>query len=122
MNRDTKFSYSGGETNMSTWQIFLLEKIGPQICNISTASLRIIRRRSSRQEVFNEKGVLRNFTKFTGKHLCQSFVFSCEFCEISKNTFFLQNTSGGCFCRRTSSCFILYAEGLILPIQYRSFF
>ena len=23
---------------------------------------------------------------------------SCEFCEISKNTF-LQNTSGGCFCR-----------------------
>ena len=24
-------------------------------------------------------------------------VFSCEFCEISKNTF-LQNTSGGCFC------------------------
>ena len=25
-------------------------------------------------------------------------VFSCEFCEISKNTFFLQNTSGGCFC------------------------
>ena len=27
-------------------------------------------------------------------------VFSCEFCEISKNTFFtfLQNTSGGCLC------------------------
>ena len=66
-----------------------------------------------------EKGVLRNFTKFTGKHLCQSLffnkvaglrpatllkkrlwhrcfpkkgtlaqVFSCEFCKISKNTFF----------------------------------
>ena len=28
--------------------------------------------RSSRQEVFCENGVLRNFTKFTGKHLCQS--------------------------------------------------
>ena len=27
--------------------------------------------RSSRPEVFYEKGVLRNFTKFTGKHLCQ---------------------------------------------------
>ena len=27
---------------------------------------------SSRQEVFSEKGVLRNFTKFTGKHLCRS--------------------------------------------------
>ena len=25
-------------------------------------------------------------------------VFSCEFCKISKNTFFKQNTSGGCFC------------------------
>ena len=53
------------------------------------------------------KNVLRNFAKFTEKHLCQSLffnkvagaacnfikketlaqVFSCEFCEISKNTF-----------------------------------
>ena len=63
--------------------------------------------RSSRQEVFCEKGVLRNFTKLTGKHLCQSLFFkkvadlmpatlskktlaqvlSCEFCEIPTNTF-----------------------------------
>ena len=65
---------------------------------------------SSRQEVFCEKGVLRNFTKFAGKHLCQSLffnkvaglrpqvcnfikretlaqMFSCEFRKISKNTF-----------------------------------
>ena len=45
-----------------------------------------------------QEGVLRSFTKFTGKHLCQSFfffkketlaqVFSSEFCEIFKNTFF----------------------------------
>ena len=61
--------------------------------------------------MFYEKSVLRNFTKFTGKHLCQSLfydkaagltpatlfkketlaqVFSCEFCEISKNTFFTE--------------------------------
>ena len=53
-----------------------------------------------------EKGVLKNFTKFTGKHRCQSLffskvikketlaqVFSCELCEIFKNIF-LQNTSG----------------------------
>ena len=50
---------------------------------------------SSRQEVF-ENGVLRNFTKFTGRHLWREAcnfmkketlpqVFSCEFCEISKN-------------------------------------
>ena len=53
-------------------------------------------------DVFCKKGILRNFTKFTEKHLCQSLlfnkvdfikketlaqVFSCKFCEISKNTF-----------------------------------
>ena len=61
--------------------------------------------------MFCKKGVLINFAKFTGKHLCQNpffnkapdlraqgcifikketlaQVFSCEFCEISKNTFF----------------------------------
>ena len=55
--------------------------------------------------MFCKKGALRNFVKCTGKHLCQSLffnntagpcnfikkevlahVFSCEFCEISKNT------------------------------------
>ena len=52
--------------------------------------------RSSRPEAFCKKGVLKNFTKLTGKHLCQSLfikkealaqVYSCEFCEISKNIF-----------------------------------
>ena len=53
-----------------------------------------------------KKGALKNFDKFTGKHLCQSqffnkvaglrpaillkSVFSCEFSEISKNTFFTE--------------------------------
>ena len=62
--------------------------------------------RSSWPEMFCKKGVLRNFTKFTGKHLCQSSflnkvadlkvagtlaqVFSCEFCEISKTPFFTE--------------------------------
>ena len=36
-------------------------------------------------KVFCKKGVLRNFAKFTGKQ-----VFSCEFCETSKNTFFTE--------------------------------
>ena len=65
--------------------------------------------RGSRLEEFCKKVVLRNFAKFTGKHLCQSIfflnkvaglrpaillkkeilaqVFACEFCEISKNIF-----------------------------------
>ena len=32
--------------------------------------------RSSRLEVFCRKGVLRNFERFTGKHLCQSLLFN----------------------------------------------
>ena len=32
--------------------------------------------RSSRPEVFCKKGVLRNFTNITGKHLCQSLFFN----------------------------------------------
>ena len=58
-----------------------------------------------------KKGVLRNFTKFIRKHQCQSpffnkvaglppillnketltQMFSYEFCEISKNTFFTEH-------------------------------
>ena len=47
---------------------------------------------SSRLEVFCKKGVLRNFTKLTGKHKKEkkdfpTQVFSCEFCKIYKNSF-----------------------------------
>ena len=58
-----------------------------------------------------KRDVLRNFAEFAGKHLCQSLflnkvagkacnfikqetlaqVFSYEFCEISKNTFFIEH-------------------------------
>ena len=47
-----------------------------------------------------KKGVLRNFSKFTGKQLCQSLfikkeilaqAFSCQFCEISKDPFFTEH-------------------------------
>ena len=69
----------------------------------------IIRCRSSHQSCSIQKGVLRNFTKFTVKQLCQSLffniclrpatlwkkrfwqIFSCEFYEISKNTFFTEH-------------------------------
>ena len=60
----------------------------------------------SRPELFCKNDVLKNLTKFTGKHLCQSVffnkfaslrpvtlaqVFSCEFCDIFKNTFFIKH-------------------------------
>ena len=32
--------------------------------------------RSTRPEVFCKKGVLKNFAKFTGKHLCRSLFFN----------------------------------------------
>ena len=74
--------------------------------------------RSSHLEVFYKKGVLRNFAKFAKKLLCKSLffnkvvggacnfikketltqVFSCEFCEISKNTFSCRTPLGDCFC------------------------
>ena len=41
---------------------------------IIRATLAKVRR--SRPDVLHKKGVLKNFTKFTGKHLCQSFFFN----------------------------------------------
>ena len=46
--------------------------------------------RSSHQRCSIKKGVLKNFAKFTGIHLCQS-VLSCEFWEIFKNTFLTEH-------------------------------
>ena len=68
----------------------------------------LVRTRSSHWRCYVRKGVLRNFAKFTGKHLRQSLVyqpetcniykketlaqqFSREFCEISENTFFTEH-------------------------------
>ena len=64
--------------------------------------------RSSHRRCSGKEGVLRNFV--TGKHPCQRLffnkvacnfikkesqaqVFSCGFCEISKNAFFTERTS-----------------------------
>ena len=51
--------------------------------------------RSNRSEVFCKKGVLRNFSKFAGKHVpeSQEQVFSSEFYKFSKNTFFYRTPS-----------------------------
>ena len=71
--------------------------------NLHTFVCFYVQKQSSRGVL--PKSVLRNFAKFTGKHLCQTLffnkafffflikketlaqMFSCEFCEISKNTF-----------------------------------
>ena len=47
--------------------------------------------RRSPSEVFCKKVVLKNFSKFTGKETLTQ-VFSYEFCEIFKNTYFYRAT------------------------------
>ena len=62
-----------------------------------------VRIRSSHQRCFVKKGALKNFTKFTGKYLCQILFLNkvagldLEFCEISKNTFFHRTPPDDCF-------------------------
>ena len=78
--------------------------------------------RSNRLELFCKKGVLKNFPKFTGKHLCQSLffnkvagltpvtlfikrlwtqVFSCEFAKFLRTPFLVEHLwwllLGSCF-------------------------
>ena len=49
--------------------------------------------RTGRPEVFRKKGVLRNFAKFTGKHLYQSLFFN-EVAGLQAWNFILKNDSG----------------------------
>ena len=76
------------------------ERIACFISSKSTQSKRTTETVAQRCSV--KKGVLRSFAKVTRKHLCQSLflnkvagwketltqVFSCDFCQISKKTFF----------------------------------
>ena len=43
--------------------------------------------RSSRLDVFYEKGVLKNSAKFTGKHLYRSLFFKLKACNSIKKSF-----------------------------------
>ena len=55
--------------------------------------------RSSRSQMFFKIGVPKTFAIFTGKHLCSSLflietptqVFSCEYCKVFKNRFFIEH-------------------------------
>ena len=69
--------------------------------------------RSSHQRCSIKISVLKNFPKFTGKHLCHSLflnkvagVFSCEFCEIFGNFFITEHlwTTASDYCLIQYSC------------------
>ena len=64
--------------------------------------------RSSRLEVFYEKGLLKNIAKFTGKQLCPSLVFNKVVClrlvDLIKMKHQHRNTSDGCFYLVLATC------------------
>ena len=47
-------------------------------------------------EMFCKKGILRNFAKFAGKHLCQSLVFN-KVAGLRPSTFFYRTPPGDYF-------------------------
>ena len=51
---------------------------------------------SSRPKVFCRKGVLRNFAKFTGKHLCQSLFFN-KVADLRSTTLLKKRLLHRCF-------------------------
>ena len=83
-----------------------------------------------------KKDVLRNFSKFTWKHQCKRFSFnnvaglrtptllqksllhcSCEFCEISKNTFFYRTPPVDASGKNMMYCFFLVFTGMCSNIS-----
>ena len=91
--------------------------------------------RSNHQRYSVKQGALRNFTKFTGKHLCQSLFFNkvaglrpatllkkrlwhrrfpVNFVKFLR-TPFLQNTSGGCF--RNSIISLLFTSRRVAELK-----
>ena len=91
---------------------------------------------SSHRECSIKKVLLKNFVKFTGKHLCQSLFFdkvagprpatllkketlaqvvSWEFCDILNNTFSPEHQLA-----TTSGCFPVHFAKLIVTLFYRT--
>ena len=83
-------------------------------------TISIRKTRSSRSEVFCKRGVLRNFAKFTRKHLCQSLFLMrpTEACNFIKKETLAQVISHE-FCKISKSiCFTEHFPWLLLKHQY----
>ena len=79
----TKGKFTGHELVVCYEKHFRIKFLDETVYRINSEQIFAFRKlrgveinRSSRPEVFCKKGVLRNFTKFTGKHLCQSLFFN----------------------------------------------
>ena len=98
----------------------------------------VLNLRSSHQRFSVRKGVFRNFAKFTGKHLFQSLyfnnvaslnfikieilaqVFSCDFCEISKKSFFTEPIWATASVNLKENCWV--GKYFFQPYDFLSFF
>ena len=87
-------------TNSSSELYIVFQKLAPTFWSY-VFSTNMVTLEAGRPEVSFKNGVPGNFTKFTGKHLCQRTnwhrFFSVNFVKFLR-THFLQNTCDGCFC------------------------
>ena len=67
-----RYGISGMEPVKSIWSILDFDLKARVLPSLERESWRA---RSSHSEVFCKKGILRNFPKFTRKHMCRSFIF-----------------------------------------------
>ena len=75
-DKDSKFEV-GHHVRISKCEIIFTKRYNP-ICSEDDFVIKKVKStvRSSRPEVLCEKGVLRNFAKFTGEHMCQGLYFN----------------------------------------------
>ena len=125
MREVKKSSYLSSAKNLAQIQLFKAKSFDQH-----HVSLKL---RTSHLEVFCRKGALRNFAKFTGKHLHRSLffnrpkacnfikketlahLFSCEFCEICKNTFFNRTPPVAAF----ENCILVFCKYNFLQEKYK---
>ena len=67
-----RYGRSGMQPVKSVWLILDFDLKARVLPSLERESWRA---RSSHPEVFCKKGILRNFVKFTGKHMCWSLIF-----------------------------------------------
>ena len=79
------------------------KKISPKVMFLCLPIFFRTTTKNSRPEVFCKKGVLGNFAKFTGKHVCQALLFNIlagldlyRYFPVNFLCIFLRIFSGGC--------------------------
>ena len=74
--------------------------------------------RSNRPEVFCKKSVLRNFAKFTGKHLCQNLFLI----KLQASGLFLQSNFDGWFFAHGGEEIVILVkyEEIVILVKYES--